>query len=52
MALAHKVGTKVEQAYRRKTGFGKRRLLAEAWAGYCAKPTPVADSKVLTFAKP
>ena len=51
MALAHTVGTKVEQAYRRKTGFNKRRLLAEAWAGFCAKPL-VADSKVLAFAKP
>ena len=30
--------------------FNKRRLLAEAWAGYCAKPA-VADAKVLTFAK-
>ena len=30
-APAHSVGTKVEQAYRRKTGFEKRRLLAEAW---------------------
>jgi integrase len=48
MALAHTVGTKVEQAYRRKTGFQKRRLLAEAWAGYCAKPA-VADAKVLAF---
>ena len=51
MALAHKVGDKTEQAYRRKTGFQKRRLLAEAWAGFCAKP-PVADSKVLAFGKP
>jgi hypothetical protein len=49
MALAHSVGTKVEQAYRRKTGFQKRRLLAEAWAGYCAKPA--VDVKVLAFAK-
>jgi integrase len=51
LALAHKVGSKVEQAYRRKTGFNKRRLLAEAWANYCAK-LPVADSKVLAFGKP
>lgn len=51
MALAHRVGDKVEQAYRRKTGFQKRRLLAEAWAGYCAKP-PVANQKVLAFGKP
>ena len=32
MALAHRVGDKTEQAYRRKTGFQKRRQLAEAWA--------------------
>jgi integrase len=50
LALAHKIGTKSEQAYRRKTGFNKRRLLAEAWAGFCAKPA-VADAKVLAFGK-
>ena len=50
MALAHRVGDKTEQAYRSKTGFQKRRLLAEAWAGYFTKPA-VADAKVLTFAK-
>ena len=48
MALAHRVGDKTEQAYRRKTAFQKRRLLAEAWAGYCAKPA-VANAKVLAF---
>ena len=47
MQLAHSVGTKVEQAYRRKTGFSKRRLLAEAWSNYISKP--VADAKVLEF---
>jgi len=51
MALAHSVGTKVEQAYRRKTGFQKRRLLAEAWAGYIAKPA-AKEAQVLAFAKP
>jgi integrase len=51
MALAHKVGNRVEQAYRRQTGFQKRRALAEAWASFCAKP-PIADSKVLAFGKP
>ena len=48
MALAHQVGTQTERAYRRKDAFQKRRLLAEAWAGYCAKPA-VADAKVLAF---
>lgn len=35
MALAHAVGNKVEQAYRRGDMFEKRRQLAEAWARYC-----------------
>jgi integrase len=50
LALAHKVGTKVEQAYRRKTGFNKRRVMAEAWAGYCSKLVVTEAGKVLTFA--
>jgi integrase len=51
LALAHKVGTKVEQAYRRRTGFNKRRLLAEAWAKYCAKPVAVKEGKLLEFTR-
>jgi integrase len=35
MALAHAVGDKVEQAYRRGDLFEKRQQLAEAWAQYC-----------------
>ena len=50
MALAHQVGTQTERAYRRKDAFQKRRALAEAWAGYCAKPA-VTDAKVLTFVR-
>jgi integrase len=34
MALAHKVGDEVEQAYRRGTALKKRRRLMEAWARY------------------
>jgi integrase len=34
MALAHKVGDEVEQAYRRGTALKKRRELMEAWARY------------------
>lgn len=34
-ALAHVIGNKAEAAYRRRDLFGKRRLLMEAWAGYC-----------------
>lgn len=35
-ALSHKVGTKVEQAYRRGTAFDKRRELMKAWGDYVA----------------
>jgi integrase len=34
MALAHKVGDEVEQAYRRGTALKKRRQLMEAWGHY------------------
>ena len=36
MALAHTVGDKVENAYRRTDLFEKRRLLMEDWAKFCA----------------
>ena len=35
MALAHVIGDKAEQAYRRRDALEKRRKLMEAWAGYC-----------------
>jgi integrase len=35
-ALAHVIGDKAEQAYRRSDALEKRRLLMEAWASYCA----------------
>jgi integrase len=34
-ALAHVIGDKAEQAYRRGDALEKRRKLMEAWAGYC-----------------
>jgi integrase len=34
-ALAHVVGDKAEQAYRRGDALEKRRVLMEAWASYC-----------------
>jgi len=34
-ALAHVVGDKAEQAYRRSDALDKRRKLMEAWASYC-----------------
>jgi integrase len=45
MALAHKVGDKVEAAYRRGDLFMKRIKLMATWAEYCEK----APSKVLQF---
>ena len=34
-ALAHAIGDKAEQAYRRSDALEKRRKLMEAWAAYC-----------------
>ncbi len=45
LALAHKVGSKVEQAYRRTDQFQKRSQLADAWVRFCS--TPVSDGKVV-----
>ena len=38
-ALAHVIGDKAEQAYRRSDALEKRRQLMEAWAQYCSAPT-------------
>jgi integrase len=38
-ALAHIIGDKEEQAYRRSDALEKRRKLMEAWATYCAPKT-------------
>lgn len=35
LALAHKVKSKVEAAYRRSDMFEKRRVLMQQWAMYC-----------------
>lgn len=44
-ALAHASGDAVEQAYRRRDAFAKRRRLMGAWAGYLAKSsTPKAGN--------
>jgi hypothetical protein len=45
MALAHKVGDKVEAAYRRGDLFTKRARLMTEWAKYCEK-TPVAPTVI------
>jgi integrase len=42
-ALAHVVGDKSYQAYRRADAFEKRRKLMQAWSSYCAKPAKNAD---------
>ena len=38
LALAHKVGNKVEQAYEKGDKFEKRRRLMQAWSDFLAKP--------------
>ena len=40
MSLAHSVGDDVERAYRRTDLFQKRRQIIDAWARYCAAPSP------------
>jgi integrase len=40
MALAHSVGDKTEQAYRRTDQFEKRRAVMRDWAKFCAQPMP------------
>ena len=45
MALAHKVGDEVEQAYRRGTALKKRRQLMEAWARYLEGASNVVTIK-------
>jgi integrase len=48
MALAHTVGDKVAQAYRRGDMVDKRRQLAEAWSRHCgsSSPAPAGDRVV------
>jgi len=45
-ALAHAIGNKVEQAYRRGDALEKRRRLMEAWADFCSRP--VAQGATIT----
>jgi integrase len=47
-ALAHVVGDKAEQAYRRGDALEKRRELMEAWGRFCE---PTSADNVLTFKK-
>jgi integrase len=43
MALAHRVGSRVENAYRRTDLFERRRRLMADWAAFCETPTPNAE---------
>lgn len=43
MALGHKVGDAVEQAYRRGDALAKRRQLMDAWASYLTNPAAMAS---------
>ena len=47
-ALAHVIGDKAEQAYRRGDALERRRALMEAWAAHCA---PAKADNVLLFKK-
>jgi integrase len=47
-ALAHVIGGKAEQAYRRSDALEKRRKLMEAWAAYCE---PKASTNVVQIRK-
>jgi integrase len=47
-ALAHVVGDKAEQAYRRGDALEKRREMMEAWARYCE---PTSSENVIKFHK-
>lgn len=43
MALAHRVGSQVENAYRRTDMFERRRRLMADWAAFCETPTTNAE---------
>jgi integrase len=47
-ALAHVIGDKAEQAYRRSDALEKRRKLMDEWTAYCATVKP---QKLVTFGR-
>ena len=49
MALAHKIPSQVEAAYRRGELLEKRRNLMEAWCGYCMRPP--GEAKIVAFGR-
>jgi integrase len=48
-ALAHVIGDKVEQAYRRTDLFEKRRQLMQRWATFCTTPVDQAQNKIVAL---
>ena len=48
-ALAHVIGDKAEQAYRRSDALARRRELMDAWAKHCEG---AAGENVVTFKRP
>lgn len=48
-ALAHKVGNRTEQAYRRASAIEKRRKLMQAWSDYCERPPAGPADEVTPF---
>jgi integrase len=46
LALAHRVGSDTEMAYRRGDQFKKRIRLAEDWARYCMSPPDTASDDI------
>ena len=51
-ALAHIVGDKVEQAYRRGDMFEKRRRLMQQWATFCTSAQTRQESNVTALRSP
>jgi len=49
VALAHTVGSKVEQTYQRGDLFDKRRRLMADWADYCSQPSTDRKAKVVAL---
>src|SRR5262249_52938997 len=43
LALAHRVGSEVERAYRRSDLFEKRRALIREWEAYCDTRQPAGE---------
>jgi integrase len=46
-SLAHTIGGKVEQAYRRGDLFEKRCRLMQQWAAFCSSPPAVNTPKIV-----